>query len=273
MYDKSLTYTCQRQSNNSAPIFTDAEVMTIFLYAVSEENLHKIKQTHCFAKNWLLSWFSLLPSYQEFNARLNFLAAAWQALAAELLTENIPEDCDFENTILDSFPIVTCKGCNRTGKVAREIADKGFCSTKNMYFYGLKLHLLGYRRKAILPFPEMRALSAASENDLKVFQQEFTPYIRHKTVFADKIYIDSEFFAEKEKSQNCRILTPVKLVKGEPDVFRQREKAANDLFSCAVSSVGQPVESLFNWLNVKPVCNKPEKSVHLPGFWSMFSLI
>jgi hypothetical protein len=38
-----------------------------------------------------------------------------------------------------------------------------------MYYYGLKLDLLGYRRKGTLPFPEMLALSAASENGLKVF--------------------------------------------------------------------------------------------------------
>jgi hypothetical protein len=86
MYGKSLKYTCQRQSNNAALKFTDAEVMTGFLYAVSEEHLHKIKYIHCFAKNWLLSYFPLLPSYQEFNARFNFLVSAWQALAVELLT-------------------------------------------------------------------------------------------------------------------------------------------------------------------------------------------
>jgi hypothetical protein len=251
MYGKSLKHTCQRLSNNADPKFTDAEVMIIYLYAVGEEYLHKIKHIRSFAKNWLLSCFPLLPSYQEFNARLNFLASAWLALAAKLLTANIPDGCDFENSIVNSFPIVTCKGRNRTGKVACEIADKGFCSIKNMYYYELKLHLLGFRRKATLPFPEMLALSAASENGLKVFQTEFDPYICNKTVFADKIYNNSEFFAEKENSQNYRILTPVKHVKDEPEIIRQREKAANDLFSCAISSVRQPVESLFNWLNVK----------------------
>jgi hypothetical protein len=145
MYNKSLKYTYQRQSNSADPEFTDAEVMTIYIYAVCEEHLYKIKHIHGFAGNWLLSWFPLLSPYQEFNARLNFLAPAWQALAAELLTANIPDGCDFENRIVDSFPIVTYKGRNRTGKVKREIADKGFCSTKNMYCYGLKLHLLGYR--------------------------------------------------------------------------------------------------------------------------------
>jgi hypothetical protein len=47
----------------------------------------------------------------------------------------------------------------------------------------------------------MLALSAASENNLKVFQSEFDPCLFIKTVFADKIYSDSEFFALKQQSQ------------------------------------------------------------------------
>jgi hypothetical protein len=47
------------------------------------------------------------------------------------------------------------------------------------------------------------------------------------------------------------MLTPVKLVKGEDSSIRQREKAYRDLFGKAVSSVRQPVESFFNWLNEK----------------------
>ena len=32
-------------------------------------------------------------------------------------------------SLVDSLPIVTCKGRNRKGKVARELADKGYCDT------------------------------------------------------------------------------------------------------------------------------------------------
>jgi hypothetical protein len=51
------------------------------------------------------------------------------------------------------------------------------------------------------------------------------------------------------KTQNAAIYTPVKLVKGETEAFRQLQKAPDDLFSTAVSTVRQPIESLFNWLN------------------------
>ncbi|GHT70148.1 hypothetical protein AGMMS50239_38090 [Bacteroidia bacterium] len=55
------------------------------------------------------------------------------------------------------------------------------------------------------------------------------------------------------------MLTPVKLVKGEPENIRQREKACNDIFSRAVSSVRQPIESFFNWLNEKTTIQRASK--------------
>ena len=47
---------------------------------------------------------------------------------------------------------------------------------------------------------------------------------------------------------NSRILTPVKAVKNQAQVLTQRDKAANDLYSRAVSAIRQPIESLFNWI-------------------------
>ena len=47
------------------------------------------------------------------------------------------------------------------------------------------------------------------------------------------------------------MLTSVKLVKGQSQTQRQFKKAADDLFSTAVSRFRQPIESLFNWINEK----------------------
>jgi hypothetical protein len=44
------------------------------------------------------------------------------------------------------------------------------------------------------------------------------------------------------------LFTSVKAVKGTPEVIKQRELAANNLFSTAISKIRQPIESLFNWL-------------------------
>ena len=54
-------------------------------------------------------------------------------------------------------------------------------------------------------------------------------------------------------------MTPVKGIKGECQENRNRDKAANDLFSTAVSRVRQPIESFFNWLIQKTDIQRASK--------------
>jgi len=259
LYEKELQYTSQRFSNNSTPKFTDAELMTVYLFVINEEQRFQVKQIHRFAREYLPSWFPNLPSYQAFNDRLNRLSEAFKSLAIVLYTCFVPKDCDFETSLTDSMPIVTCKGKNRKAKVATEIVDKGWCSTKNMYYYGLKLHLLGFRRLGTIPFPELIGITAASENDLTAFKELFGDFIYNRVIFGDKIFFDKPYFDAKLVEQNIEMLTPIKLVKGEPDCIRQREKAHRDLFGTAVSKVRQPVESFFNWINEKTKIQEAQK--------------
>jgi len=146
-YQETLNCYCQRYSNNSKPQFSDQEILTIFLFVGSEQRYTRIKEIHSFAKEYLLDWFPGLVSYQTFVYRLNRMVGAVGELLKHLIVSYKPEDCDEDTLIVDSMPIMTCCGRNRQGKVAREIADKGYCSTKNQYYHGLKLHLVGYRRK------------------------------------------------------------------------------------------------------------------------------
>lgn len=250
-FEHELKYLCERHSNNNVPIFSDEEVLTVYLFSGAIEKRTTIKDKHQFAKDYLLDWFPRLPSYQTFNARLNRLGEALRALSSEIINSFKPEGVDMCNSIVDSMPIIICSGRNRQGKVASEIADKGFCSTKNLYYYGVKLHLLAHRVKGKIPFPEMLSISAASENDSTVFKRDFVDYLTDKTVFADKIYQDRSFYQEKWQKQRLELLTPCKAVKGEPTVLKQRFQAFRDLFSASVSSVRQPIESFFNWLNEK----------------------
>ena len=124
-YESELQYTCQRFSNNSSPNFTDAELMTVYLFVLSEQEYPKLKQIHHFANDFLLSWFPKLPSYQGFVYRINRMSEAFKALSAVLFSCFAPKDCDEQISLTDSLPIVTCKGKNRKGKVARELTDKG----------------------------------------------------------------------------------------------------------------------------------------------------
>lgn len=259
LYEKELQYTCQRFSNNSTPEFTDAELMTVYLYAITEEQRFEIKQIYCFAKDYMLSWFPKLPSYQAFNYRLNNMSEAFKLLDIFLVSSFIPDDCDLETSLTDSLPIVTCKGKNRKAKVARDVVDKGYCSTKNMYYYGLKLHLLAFRRPGTIPFPEFIGITAASENDLTAFKELFGDNINNRVIFGDKIFYDKPYFDSKFVEQNIQMFTPVKLGKGEAECIRMREKSYRDMYSAAVSKVRQPVESFFNWLNEKTNIQKAQK--------------
>jgi len=94
-----------------------------------------------------------------------------------------------------------------------------------------------------MPFPEKIVLTPASENDLNVFKQEWGN-IPNRTFYGE-IYIDSKFFEELAIISNSFMLTPVKAVKGQHEFTKQRNKAADDLFSKAVSTIRQPIESRF----------------------------
>jgi hypothetical protein len=148
-YEKEFKYECERFSNNDESDFTDQEALTIYLYVASEEKHLLIKEIHRFAQRYLLSWFPKLPSYQAFNTRLGRLSVVMQRLCAALLQQHCPLDGREESSLVDSLPIITSLG-NREGQVARELTSKGYCSTKNLYYHGLKLHALAQERKAAL---------------------------------------------------------------------------------------------------------------------------
>lgn len=153
---------------------------------------------------------------------------------------------DEDVSLIDSLPIMLCSG-KRRGKVAPELSEKSYCATKGIYYFGLKLHALAFQRKGKLPVPEILALTSAAENDLEAFRS-LMPTPLNRKIFGDKAYADDDLQKNLAKNANSCMITPVKLVKGEDTSTRQFKKAADDLFSTAVSSVRQPIESFFNWM-------------------------
>lgn len=248
-YDSELQWCCERFTNNNKPEFTDQEVMTIYLFAVLEEKRFKIKQIHEFARDYLLDWFPKLTSYVAFNTRLNRLCEAFRVLSQSLIEEFIPEECSSEFSLLDSMPIITCSG-KRKAKVAKELTDKSFCSTKNLWYFGLKLHALNSYNKGTLPYPESIVISKASESDLNIFKWNWSS-IRSRSFFGDKIYCDEPFFDTLYMEKESIMFTPIKEVKGKVESLKQRDRAHKDLFSKAVSTIRQSIESFFNWINEK----------------------
>ena len=248
-YEIELKYVCERFSNNNSPEFTDQEVITIYLFSIYEEQKFKLKQMHNFAKDYLLSWFPKITSYVAFTTRLNRLSEAIKRLCSITIEEFIPKECSMQLSLLDSMPIITCSG-KRKGNVAQEISDKSFCSTKNLWYYGVKLHGLSFYNKGTLPYPESIVISKASENDLNVFKENWAE-ISNRKFFGDKIYYDNDFFEKLYSQKKSIMFTPIKGIKGKSEELKQRDCAYENLFSKAVSSIRQPIESFFNWINEK----------------------
>lgn len=246
-YESELKYHCWRFSNNGKqPPFSDVEAITLYLYACREEGLRRIKDIHRFARRHLSSWFPQLPSYQAFNHRLNRMSNVFEHLCADILEQYCPEDVDRSCTLTDSVPVITCSA-KRRPKVAPEVTAKGFNSTKGIYYYGLKLHLSGWRRKGTLPFPCALVVTPASEHDLTVFKDNET--LHAQTVcYGDKAYFDVAYFDGLYRRRGVDMLTPVKYVTGHKQQLKQFDRAADELYSRAVSAVRQPLESLYNWL-------------------------
>ena len=262
-YENELKFSCMRFSNNDEPEFTDQEAMTIYLFCVNQDQRMKIKHIHSFANDYLRSWFPMLPSYAAFDNRLNRLSEAFKQLAGSLLIEYKPSTCSEDESVLDSLPIITCSG-KRTGKVASEITDKGYCSTKSMYYFGLKLHALAFKHPNKLPFPEQLLVTPASENDLTVFKNAWEG-IEDRTFYGDKIYCNVDYFNNLTTSKNSIMLTPIKGVKNQSEWEKNFDRAYNDLFSKAVSTIRQPIEAFFNWLIEKTDFQRASKTRSTAG--------
>ncbi|WP_373515210.1 transposase [Persicitalea sp.] len=101
------------------------------------------------------------------------------------------------------------------------------------------------RVKGSIPFVEMAGLTPASENDLAVFKP-VADQLAGQAVFADRAYADKPLNERLMELQDTFIYTPVKLIKGQSEWERNFVKAADGLWSTAVSRIRQPIESLFN---------------------------
>lgn len=230
-----------RQSNNASPEFTDEEIMTIYIFGVMQK-YSKVKDIYLYIQDHWKDWFPKLPSYPTFNTRLNAINGAFTIMVNELIEQGVSSLFFIKESILDSMPIIVA-GNRRSSvaKSAKDICDKGFCSSKNMYYYGVKFHLIGFVRPGTIPMPEYCGITGASENDLTV-ARPILERIHNRKIYADKIYQDTDFNEQLQKNNNSIIITPVKKQKGQ-----KFEDAADNLYSKAVSGVRQPIESIFNW--------------------------
>ena len=249
LYESELQWEVQRFSpNGQTGQITDQELLTISLFCTMYEQKTTQKAMYDHIIDYWHSWFPSLPSYKNVNTRLNRLVNAYQLLLT-LSMESFELSADKLPILIgDSMPIITCSH-KRNPKVALNITDKGFCATKKLNYYGVKLHSLGLHRKVTLPFPKKIGITPASTHDLTALRPVLE-VTNTKATFLDKAYCDKELDKKMMENDNC-LLTPVKKIKGTSIVIEQFDKAANDLFSTAVATIRQPVESFYNWIQQK----------------------
>src|SRR5215203_2408598 len=243
VYDKHPMLKYQRLSNNWQPTFTDQELITIYLFGHFQGHFSQ-NRIYNYITGHFSDWFPDLPSYQAFNHRLNGLGESLKVLVFELMSY-LPAKDEFyaqADSVIDSLPIMLAVRSRAGGaKVATEIANVGYCASKDVYYHGVKIHTLARKQYQHLPLPEICQISEASAHDLPILQE-----FRGKTggiIFADKAYQDQ--WTEREwAEQGVIICTPDKKTKNS-EVY---ELGKSGLWSRFVSAMRQPIESLFNWI-------------------------
>ncbi|MBF0299399.1 MAG: hypothetical protein HQK51_11805 [Oligoflexia bacterium] len=94
------------------------------------------------------------------------LIEALQKKAQITSLEHLPQ-------VVDSLPIIIAKSKQSgNAKTANTIANKGYFSCKDEYYYGVKLHLVGIKKERALPLPEIAYISPASTSDITVFKED-----------------------------------------------------------------------------------------------------
>ena len=243
-YDTCSKSCFQRLSNNSTLTFTDQELITIFFFFGHHNGLFQKKAIYKFTINYWKPWFPNVPSYQTFCYRLNLLEQTFQAIGGEWLSCLKAESQPEIDRMIDSFPIMLARhGHAYHARVAREIANKGYCAAKKTHFHGVRLHTIARCRSGHLPLPDHLWLRAASVHDLTSVREQDI-HLPTSTLFGDKAYPAPDL-AQMLTAQATRLLTPHKKPKGSE--LSEMEKAFNRM----VNRLRQPIESFFNWLNEK----------------------
>lgn len=172
IYDTRSVTCFQRASNNSKPDFTDQELVCIWFFGHLNEKFQK-KQIHDFILHYWADWFPQLPSYQTFSYRLNLLEQTFQTIGAELFESLHAGQTPERDHLIDSFPVMLAQnGHAYSAKVAREIANVGYCAAKKTYFHGVRLHTIAMKRFEKLPSPSQIWLCEASHHDLTAAKEQ-----------------------------------------------------------------------------------------------------
>jgi hypothetical protein len=244
-FERGLYYQSERMSNNNEPEFSDEEVLSVYLFGLLQGH-QQVSRIRNYCQNHLAEWFPKLPGYVAFTNRLNRLSAAISGLL-ESLERRLPgpRDRSFVSRLVDSMPVILARGGRADqAKVARELAQKSYSASKDLWYYGLKLHLVARKQPNSLALPEIVVLTGAHQHDSRAFVQ-MLPHLSGCDVFADKAYWMFLFNPVLIRRQRTTVYASIQAHKGH------RLDYGEQAYNTMVSRVRQPIESFFNWLQQK----------------------
>jgi Transposase DDE domain len=248
----ALSPMIERYSNNNRPAFTDQEVLTIYLFGIIERRF-TVKLLHKYIEEHWLSWFPLLPGYEAYNHRLGVLSPLLPALL-EICEHYLSWSTIMPDVyMIDSMPIILARSSRSDGaRVAREVADKGYCPSKNLWYHGIKLHAIVAKGHHCLPRLFACELSSASEHDVQSLRRQIDE-LTHADVYGDRAYFYHDLDEQCAKEQTT-IWAVKPRVKGQP-ILPTDERLRNT----SISRMRQPIESWFNWLQQKTAIESASK--------------
>lgn len=219
--------------------------MTIYLFGTMN-GYSKLKEIYNYTNKHLKDWYPKLPSYTAFVQRLNKISHLFELLTSKLIKELSGHALKGSLMSMDSMPIIIARqGRRLKARAAKEIASpNGYCATKKLYYYGVKLHLIGKYEVGSLPLPTVVGVTDAGTADIKVLDQIEDQIPAQSKLFGDKAYQRAKEAVSIR--ENFILFTPVKKEKGQKIL-----DAADRLLSSAISSARQPIESMFNWIEEK----------------------
>lgn len=242
-YEKKLWVSCQRFTNGGARGFTDEEALAIHLFGLLRGH-RTVKSIHRYANDHLKYLFPGLPKYAGYSYRINKLSEAFRMLIDVFQSQKVSE-LDEGLYLVDSFPIMMATAQHAyTAKVAPQLASKSYNSTKKIYYYGIKIHIVARKREGRLPDIEIMMLEEAARQDGPVFDQ-MRPMMQDNLVFGDKAYKRPDEY-NIELAQDLKVLTPTIKQRGQTELTSEQKT-----HSKLVSKIRQPIETLFSWIERK----------------------
>jgi|GEM_PF-1248100 len=183
--------------------FSDEEVSTLYFSGIIDKS-RELKKIYDYADRHLRPWVPKLPSYVAFVQRVIRVADVFAPIVELIQPEPVEgqQNCAW---LTDSFPVALAKQGHRFGAcVTKELADVGYCSTKKLYFYGFRVHVVARRQAGTLRCPEYLGVTEASSYDGKVFDQ-IRPLLTNNELYADKAYLrpDSKIVKAENRVSRC----------------------------------------------------------------------